>query len=316
MPEYITHFLIPVYDTAYIFSMNERTRKVEALIRRVRDLSTLPTAVKRLVELTQDPNVSISSVEEAVSTDPVISTRLLRIVNSAYYSFFREIKSIRQAVMVLGLETTKNLIYGTSIITAFGRVGKIERFPLAQFWQYSVACGYVSRTLASLLNYEGFQEAFLAGLIHDVGKIALATVTPDTFEKAIDLSHENSTPLTEAEETVFGFNHSDVGQHLAHRWHLPAMVEEVITYNEHPRESKDHPELVSIVRLASLLCRARKVGVSGEPDLEIDLENDAAWQVLKEKNPYFDTLDFDQFNASLDDEIEKVDAFVKALFEE
>jgi HD-like signal output (HDOD) protein len=296
--------------------LEERQQKVELLIRRVRDLSTLPTVVKKIIELTQDPDVSMADVENAVSTDPVISTRILRIVNSAYYSFFREITSLRQAIVVLGLEATKSLIYGTSIISVFGRESKIAGFSLEGFWQYSAACGNISRTLAALLNYQGHHECFMAGLVHDIGKIVLANHLPGEFEKAISVAHEKRVPLREAAEEVMGFHHGDVGRQLAVRWRLPRLLEEVIAYHDTPYRAEQHPEIAAIVRLASLLCLEHKIGVSGEPEMEINLREDPAWQLLSEKNPLFNTIDFDRFRASLDEEVEKVNAFVKAIFEQ
>ena len=292
----------------------ERLNRVDNFIKRVRDLSTLPEAIKKIVELTSDPNVSISKVEEAISTDPVISTRLLRIVNSAYYSFFREITSIRQAIVVLGLEATKNLVYGTSIITAFGRHSKIERFPFEGFWQFSVATGNISRTLSSLLDYNFYQEAFLAGLVHDIGKIVLANYRPTQFEEAIIKAHEEGVPLSVTEETVFGFNHNDVGQRLAVRWRLPRLLEEVITFNESPGEASEHVEITAVVRLAALLCHGHGIGTSGEPERQISLQDEEAWRLLSERNHLLDTLDFDRFISSLDEEVEKVESFVHAMF--
>ena len=292
----------------------ERLNRVDDFIKRVRDLSTLPEAIKKIVELTSDPNVSISKVEEAISTDPVISTRLLRIVNSAYYSFFREITSIRQAIVVLGLEATKNLVYGTSIITAFGRHSKIERFPFEGFWQFSVATGNISRTLSSLLDYNFYQEAFLAGLVHDIGKIVLANYRPTQFEEAIVKAHEEGVSLRVTEETVFGFNHNDVGQRLAVRWRLPRLLEEVITFNESPQETSEHVEITAVVRLAALLCHGHGIGISGEPERKINLQDEEAWRLLSERNHLLDTLDFDRFISSLDEEVDKVESFVHAMF--
>jgi HD-like signal output (HDOD) protein len=294
----------------------QHLKRVDSFISKVRDLSTLPEMMKKVVELTSDPNVSVSKVEEAISTDPVISTRLLRIVNSAYYSFFREITSIRQAIVVLGLEATKNLVYGTSIITAFGKETKVKQFPLEQFWQFSVATGNISRTLASLLDYHFYQEAFLGGLVHDIGKIVLANYMPTEFGQAIEESHSGGIPLREAEERVMGFNHSEVGQRLAVNWRLPHLLAQVIANYEAPEEAADHIDVTAVVRLARQLCRSRGIGVSGDPEEEIDIRQDVAWTLLSERNRLLDTLDFDRFAASLDEEVEKVESFVSALFGE
>ena len=294
----------------------ERERAVDKLVLRVKDLSTLPAVMEKIMELTSDPDVSIAELEEAISTDPVISTKLLRIVNSAYYSFFREITSIRHAIVVLGLQATKNLVYGTSIITAFGGETKIERFPLLGFWEFSVACGNLSRTLSSLLDYPFYEEAFLAGLVHDIGKLIMANLSTKQFEEALVKAQEDSIPLSQAEDEVVGFNHSDLGLRLAERWRLPQLLREAIAFNEQPRQAEGYPELTSVVRLASQFCRLHSIGVSGEPEIPIELRGEEAWQVLSESNGMLETLDFERFTLTLDEEIEKVRSFVHAIFGE
>jgi HD-like signal output (HDOD) protein len=287
---------------------------VGRFISQIKDLPTLPTVMEKIVTLTSDPDVSIARVEEAISTDPVISTKLLRIVNSAYFSFFREITSLRQAIVVLGLEATKNLVYGTSIISAFGRESKIKQFPLEGFWKYSVACGNISRTLASLLDYSFYEEAFLAGLVHNIGKIVLARYKPDEFERSIEKALDSGIPLSEAELSFIGFDHNDVGHHLAIRWRLPHMLDEAITFNERPGEAENQKELASIVRLASLLCRSYGIGTSGEPEVTWEIQQDIAWSVLGQENDMLEVLDFERFSLTLDEEVEKVESFVKAIF--
>jgi HD-like signal output (HDOD) protein len=293
---------------------NKNLGDVGRFISRIKDLPTLPTVMEKIVTLTSDPNVNIGRVEEAISTDPVISTKLLRIVNSAYFSFFREITSLRQAIVVLGLEATKNLVYGTSIISAFGRESKIKNFPLEGFWKYSVACGNISRTLASLLDYSFYEEAFLAGLVHNIGKLVMAKYIPDELEKSINVSLEKNVSLSEAETEVIGYNHNEVGHHLAIRWRLPQLLDEVITHNENPAEAENHRELTSIIRLASLLSRSYGIGNSGEPEFTWDIQQDVAWKVLSQENDVLEILDFERFSLTLDEEVEKVESFVQAMF--
>lgn len=292
----------------------EDAKSVNAFIGTIKDLPTLPTVLEKIVSLTNDPNVSISKVEQAISTDPVISTKLLRIVNSAYFSFFREITSLKQAVVVLGLEATKNLVYGTSIISAFGKETRIKKFPLTGFWKYSVACGNISRTLASLLDYSFYEEAFLAGLVHNIGKIVLARYKTEEFEQAIDTADQENKPLSEVEKELLGFDHSEVGYELAIRWRLPQLLDDVIRYYETPDQAESNRDLCAIVRLASILCRVYGIGTTGEPAYDDDIQQDVSWAVLSQENSMLEVLDFDRFRLTLNDEIEKVDSFVQSIF--
>jgi HD-like signal output (HDOD) protein len=292
----------------------EQEKAVNTFVGTIKDLPTLPTVLEKIVSLTNDPNVSIAQVEQAISTDPVISTKLLRIVNSAYFSFFREITSLKQAIVVLGLEATKNLVYGTSIISAFGKETRIKQFPLTGFWKYSVACGNISRTLASLLDYSFYEEAFLAGLVHNIGKIVLARYKTEEFEQAIELAAEKEIPLSQAERELIGFDHSSVGYELATRWRLPQLLDDTIRHYENPEEAEANRDLCAIVRLASLLCRSYHIGISGEPEFNGDIQQDIAWSVLSKENDMLEVLDFDRFQLTLNEEIEKVDSFVRSVF--
>jgi len=287
---------------------------VEGFVGTIKDLPTLPTVLEKIVSLTNDPNVSIAQIEKAISTDPVISTKLLRIVNSAYFSFFREITSLKQAIVVLGLESTKNLVYGTSIISAFGKETRIKNFPLEGFWKYSVACGNISRTLASLLDYSFYEEAFLAGLVHNIGKIVLARYKTEEFEAALEKSAETGQPLSETEKEFIGFDHSQVGFELATRWRLPQLLDDVIRYYETPDQAESNRDLCAIVRLASLLCRVYTIGTNGEPQYTEDIQQDVSWAVLSQENEMLEVLDFDRFQLTLNEEIEKVDSFVRSIF--
>jgi HD-like signal output (HDOD) protein len=293
---------------------SEQTKAVSTFVGSIKDLPTLPTVLEKIVSLTNDPNVSINQIEQAISTDPVISTKLLRIVNSAYFSFFREITSLKQAIVVLGLEATKNLVYGTSIISAFGRETRIKQFPLNGFWKYSVACGNISRTLASLLDYSFYEEAFLAGLVHNIGKIVLARFKPEEFETAIETAIEKQVPLSSAEREIIGFDHSSVGYELATRWRLPQLLDDTIRYYEEPDQAENNRDLCAIVRLASLLCRMYQIGTCGEPEFSGDIQQDISWAVLSRENDMLEVLDFDRFQLTLNEEIEKVDSFVQSVF--
>lgn len=292
----------------------DKTKAVASFVGTIKDLPTLPTVLEKIVALTNDPNVSLGEIEQAISTDPVISTKLLRIVNSAYFSFFREITSLKQAIVVLGLEATKNLVYGTSIISAFGKETRIKQFPLIGFWKYSVACGNISRTLASLLDYSFYEEAFLAGLVHNIGKIVLARYKTDDFEKAIENSAEKGVPLSTSEEEFIGFDHSHVGYELATRWRLPQLLDDAIRFYETPDQAENNRDLCAIVRLASILSRTYNIGVSGEPELKGDIQQDISWAVLSQENDMLEALDFDRFQLTLNEEIEKVDSFVTSVF--
>ncbi len=231
------------------------------------NLPTLPTIVAKMVELIDDPKSSARSLSRLVRTDQVLTARILRLANSVYYGFPNPISSINLAIVVLGFDTIKNLGLSVAVISRFTRASKEdELLDYTRFWEHSVGVAVASRMLARLHGFRAMEsEAFVAGLVHDIGKVILSQFQTARYSQALRLMIQENISLAQAEEKVFDVTHAEVGGWLAERWNLPESLVEAIKRHHIPLTAKARPELCAIVHFANILTRAARIGSGGDP---------------------------------------------------
>ncbi|MCC6696453.1 MAG: HDOD domain-containing protein [Candidatus Hydrogenedentes bacterium] len=192
------------------------TYNIDTLLDGIVTLPSLPSTVNRVTHLVNAPDSSLSDVAKALQTDPALAIKTLRLVNSAYYGLANKIISVDHAVALLGMKVIKNLVFTATVFETFNKgTGALLR--------HSVSCGVVMRTI--IPSVPGFddmdtEEAFVYGLLHDVGKIIFEQFLPKEVESAILLSRTRGIPVFEAERYVIGVDHAELGGHLAQRWGL------------------------------------------------------------------------------------------------
>jgi len=230
------------------------------------NLPTLPTLAARLLELVDNPNTNAGTLAQFVSQDQVITARLLKMSNSAYYGLGREITSVHQAVVMLGFDMVREISLGVSVINAFRSAKGLEGFDIAGFWDHSSAVGLVARKIAKGWLPSMASEAFTAGLLHDIGKVVLIQYLPDEFVQTIAQAKEQERSLFEVEREIFGTDHGQIGAWLATRWKLPKALRDTMEFHhELSKAPEDSRNLVAVVQLADMLCRLLKVGNGGNP---------------------------------------------------
>ncbi len=235
------------------------------------DIVTLPSAPTVLVKVTQmidDPSASFNRLAETISADPSISMKVLRLVNSAYYGVRQRVGSLEHAISLLGLKVVKNLVLTATVFRVFSSTssGEAPLFEREEFWLHCVGTGIVARVLgrrapqAVLVDPE---EAFAAGLLHDVGKIILDQHLHKQFEQALEESATSGTPLHQCENNIIGVNHAQIGGKLAERWKLPGELVRAISHH-HPSPDEDaFPHSAALVNLADYICYAKEIGRGG-----------------------------------------------------
>ncbi|MEA2062827.1 MAG: HDOD domain-containing protein, partial [Gemmatimonadota bacterium] len=241
--------------------------RLKKLTQTIINLPTLPTVVAKMIELIDDPASSAHSLGRLVRTDQVLTSRILRLANSAFYGFPNPISTINLAVVVLGFDTIKNLGLSVSVIDRFVRSGKEdELLDYSRFWEHSVGVAVTSRMLARMHGFRALQsEAFVAGLIHDIGKVILSQYQTNNYSECLRIVQEEGVSLVLAEERVFEVNHSEVGWWLARRWNLPENLAEAVRLHHVPLTARKAPELSAIVHFADILTRAARIGNGGDP---------------------------------------------------
>jgi putative nucleotidyltransferase with HDIG domain len=232
----------------------DKKESVREAVLKIRELPTLPTVLGKILSAASDPDSSVLELGELISSDQSLAATLLRLVNSAYYGFYRQIESVTQAIVMLGFLEVRKL---TLTATAFRNFGKgAVHYDRVQLWRHSLASALAAENIAQTLNAP-VTGCFEAGLLHDIGKVIFDILYPDEFRKAAEMAHDQECPIYIAEEKIIGMNHAEAGGILADHWNLPESVAEAIRCHLNPREAEWDPRLTWITALAShITCEA------------------------------------------------------------
>lgn len=250
----------------------------QSMIKKIKELPTLPQVVMQVIKAVDNPDASANEVSRIVSQDQSLMTKVLKLVNSPYYGMPRRIATLSQATVILGFNTIKNLSVTAAIFDQFGGGGQKTNgngFSRERFWQHSIACGIAAKVIVEHVRTQDPEEAFLAGLIHDIGKVVLDQFMHEEFIRTLELASSNKVSLVQAEYDVLGADHMQVGSWLAEKWNLPGHLIAAIKYHHFPHRAERHPGIAAIVHLADCLVRLEGYGSDGDP-LPPEI-NDAAW---------------------------------------
>jgi len=227
------------------------------------EISSLPAVQVQLNEAINNPKKSMSDIAKIIREDAGLTARLLRIVNSAFYSFPSKVETISQAVTIVGTQQLGALSLATSVMSMFKGIPG-DFVSMDSFWRHSVACGVAARTLATLRRETNTERFFVAGMLHDVGRLVLYTKIPDQSREALLHSNAEDRLLYEAELDMLGFTHAVIGGLLLQTWKLPASLEEVVMYHHNPRGAMRFPVEAALIHVADIVAHAMQYGSSGE----------------------------------------------------
>ncbi len=255
--------------------------KLERYIRKAADdLPAMPMIADQVVKAVDDPNTSIDDIRQLIERDSAIAARILKIANSALYGFPSEIQSLGHAISLLGTMTVRNLVLAASMKQTFKRFGLMEKL----LWQHSALAGPVASALAQHAKIGVDKDvAFTAGLMHHIGKTALANSHRDEYEKVMARVYNEKIGFVEAEQAQFGFDHAVLGAAVAERWKLPPLLVSVIRYHHDSRRLADLEEdtarITACTTITSLCLTRLGVGRSG-PAEDLDVSSKPAWAFL------------------------------------
>lgn len=227
------------------------------------ELVTLPDLYFKLEQTIASPTSSIDDAAEIIHSDPALAARLLKIANSAFYSHPVEINTVQRALMLIGTRQLKELAMATVVIDMF----KSKNNPfisMKDFWEHSIACGIACRIIAIYLGKRDYEQYYLAGLFHAIGRLILFTDFPEIAEKTTELSLEKKIPLFEAENKIMGFNHANVGHALLKNWNLPLAQQQAVQFQHGPQTDIPMAILPEAVHVADWLVNGLSIGSSGE----------------------------------------------------
>jgi len=228
-------------------------------------MPAFPKSVQAILDLTRDVNCTPKDLVQVIDKDPVVTVKILKVVNSAYYSLPRQITSINHAVVFLGFNTIKNLALG---IAAIGMLPKSNAagFDVQQYLLHSLATASIAKKLASDVDDADPMDCFIAGLLHDFGKVVFAQFMPGEFRQALEASKRDGSSLHEALRQTIGVDHAVVGGMLVEKWRFaPNLVETI--QNMHGSDLKDTP-MVACVFAANQISKKLQFGFGGNSHIE------------------------------------------------
>jgi HD-like signal output (HDOD) protein len=229
------------------------------------DLPAMPHIAAQVVEKLSDPNASSRDIQQLIAQDQALAARVLKVANSAYYGASRSISTLRDAVLFMGFDSIKTVVLTAVMNGVFAQTGLAQKL----LWEHATGCGLAARELGAAVRYSGREEAFLAGLMHDVGKAVLFLRVPDKMSRIMQEAYNGGADFAASEMETLGFTHADVGQMLADKWRFALNIEEAIANHHHPEKSQTAPQLTHIVSLANSVCHRLEIGPTRKPGLDL-----------------------------------------------
>jgi HD-like signal output (HDOD) protein len=252
-------------------------RSPSELVQGATTVASPPLIYQKLLEVINHPRSGSADVARVLSEDTGLTSRLLRIVNSALFSFPQRIETVTHAVTIVGTAQVRDLALATSVMTMFDDVPE-ELVDMESFWRHSLACGIGGRVLAAQRREDNVERFFVAGLLHDVGRLIMFMREGEASSQAMAQSRERGQLLHEAELEVLGYTHAQVGGALMDQWRFPGAFKEAVGYHHQPRRADRFPVETAAIHVADLIANALELGSSGGhmvPELR-----PAAWETL------------------------------------
>ena len=235
------------------------------LIAQIESMPTLPTVALRVMEVTSNPGSSANDLMEIIGPDISLTTKILKIANSPFYGLTREISSLQHAVTVLGFKEIRNMVISTVAFESFKNFKQDDKFDINKFWRHSFCCGLAAKIIAVDLKSSS-NELFVAGLIHDIGKLVMYIAFPVEFLKLVDMMSPLKLKYTafEAEKNVFEMIHDEVGMKLLRKWMFPESLITAVGFHHHPQEADKKSPFPIIVHVADILTHVYEMQAEDE----------------------------------------------------
>ncbi len=231
-------------------------------------MPSLSTTVVKVLETCNDPQASANDLQRVISLDPVLTARVLRLINSAYFSLGKPISSLTRAIIMLGVNTVKNLALSFTILDNLKGNAACQFFSTDDFWKHSLCVGVIAKALSGIVGVPkaAREEYFVAGLLHDLGKLPLWIEFPKEYYRICSNAASSRSSLYRNETKSLGIDHGAVGGIIAKKWRLgPTLVETLSNHHRPDACSDQNCEFVSTVELANQLSLQLSIGNAGDP---------------------------------------------------
>ncbi len=235
---------------------------LQRALARVTEIGSLPEITAKIVEVVEGKDATVKDIQEVVESDPSLTARILKIVNSAFYGLPSQIASLDRAIMMLGLSSLKNLALAASMSRLL-KPGQItDQFSTHDLWRHCLAVGVCSKALASAARLPEAGEAFVAGLVHDIGLLVLRQILPDKMKEVVEKCARDGSNYCATEREIIGADHQLFGNALAGKWKFPPALRSTIAYHHDPSSLQpDFQRIAAVVYIADAICCGAQHGM-------------------------------------------------------
>ncbi|BBO18057.1 conserved hypothetical protein [Candidatus Brocadia pituitae] len=241
--------------------------KISVLISKINSIPTLPNVACQVIEITADPNSSADDLAKVVTPDISLTTKLLKMANSPFFGAIRRVTSLQHAITVLGFKEVRNLIISAVIFESFMKAEKMGNYDIGKFWKHSFVCGLAAKVIAADLK-KASNEFFVAGLIHDIGKLVIYITSPHDFFKLVETTKHLKLKFKafEAEKGIVGMTHDEVGMRLLKKWLFPESLLTAIGFHHRLQETDKRSLLPVVVHIADIFAHLYEMQTAGGVD--------------------------------------------------
>ncbi|HTX55218.1 MAG TPA: HDOD domain-containing protein [Candidatus Baltobacteraceae bacterium] len=261
-------------------------QKLEQLVQQLDSLPMIPSVIVKVNEQASNPQTSALDLARTIMGDQALTARLLRVVNSPFYGFPRNISTVTEAVTILGFSPVRNLLLSSSVVDLLAADETPDFSPIAH-WEHSVGTAVAASRIARYVDYEDPEEVFISALLHDVGKLVLFHCAPNEYIMVRKTARAEDIPVRTAEQRTLGYAHDQVGRLLAERWKLPVRLSDAVGSHHRPDLAEESKRAAVIVHAADVIAHAMCFGV--EDDAVPPLHQEC-WAALRFPATALDTM--------------------------
>ncbi len=284
--------------------------QAKRIAQNVLNLPTLPTVIAKMMQIMDDPRTTVAQLSRLISSDQVLSAKLLKLANSAFYGIPRKVGTLELAIVMLGFESLKTLALGVSVIDRFSDNWN-DAFDYSEFWEHAFGCAVASSMVARDICPDQKGEAFVAGLLHDIGKLILSQFAKRHFSAVIKNVSEYNSDFFSAEKAILGVAHADIAAWFADKWNFPRKLINALHYHHTPKYAQQDNQLAACVHLGDYLVRL--VGIGFCPGKNMPLFDDTAFEEKTVQRDAIGQIDFQYYSEKLLVGVEESDSFLKII---
>ena len=250
--------------------IDEKSRELirTRIISKMQDIKSFPQFVLETMRKLNDPESNAADVAKSLSRDEGLVLRILKLANSAAYGMTRKISNISEAIALLGYKSVSNIVLAATVYSSMDKGLSGYALDRGELWRHSLMVAYTARELAKITEKVTAEDAYVGGLLHDIGKVILNDYVRFGYGIIVKMVEEKHIPFTEAEVQVLGFDHAAIGEILISKWDMPESYRTVVAYhhkpNELPEDKMQYQPLLDVVTLANTICLMLGIGLGAD----------------------------------------------------